>query len=615
MCGYRLDSLKTKVKRLENFLDLWRNIVDQASKKIEHTFDKYKCNLFDQVNFKSNRFSPVGDGQLNYLLDKDYDTSKLSFNFTFKELKELESRVEEFEKNLNLLNDDYSSLFAYSSLAAGGSSSTSMTTSATSSSTTMSNFITDVIEAYSLNLDKFKSELEFLYRLLRTKEKDSANVQLESMSSTSTIPKIAGETSNLNETSNSYENFKPHHQEATADAKNGAEMPKLELDFGVFNDSYDGKFQMTSTPRYGIQKQSESPQKTAPAANYLLSATTQTSMLVVEPASKTFSDKSMATVDDKSSQTDESLYPESATNGHHVADVTRTVKFKSISTPTSKNVFLGDKLGQKKADTSQLDEKVFRSMDSGIQTAGSGAALNKTNATSSTDFDVDHHSLPFSYKFQFDDGNKMDQSSGEFEVNLQRLDSSSGSSSAKNETDKSNSATLEDQQSQAEESVGTGKPSSNRTVPAVETPEDSFETEPRDRSTRIAHQGLLLTPNTSEDDKIETIPDEEMKREVEKITVELFKDEFIKREARAAFDLESREHIRSKQPVPKAAKGVAKRPFSKKFIIFSVLLVAFIGILLSMLLNFLNPGCCDHRRQTLVFNEKSFIDDESLIPC
>ena len=625
MTFFYLSSLKTKVKRLENFLDLWRNIVDQASRNIDQTLGIYKSNLFDQVNFKSNKFSPIGDGQLDYLLEKEYDTSKLSLNFTFGDLKQLESAVENFEKNLNLLNDDYSSLFAYSSLAAGGSSSTSMTTSATSSTTTMSNFITDVIEAYSLNLDKYKSELEFLYRLLQSKEKSSAKAQLESMSSTSTIPKIA-ETSELNETSNSADddNFKSHHQEQVDASKNGAEMPKLELDFGVFNDSYDGKFQMTSTPRYGIQK-AESSHKTAQPANYLLSATTQTSV-VEPPAAKTFCDKSMATVDDKSSQTD---FPESAeTNGQteNPEDVTRTVKFKSISTPSSKNVFVSDKLGQKKGDTSQLDEKAFRSMDSGIQTAGSGAALNKTNATSSSDLDAASHSLPFSYKYEFDD-KKADESSGEFEADLQHLDSSSSGSSAKNESEKSDSATLEHHRSQTEESVGTAastaRPSSTRTNPVIETPEDSFETELNDRSSRSAFRGHLLTPNTSTetDDKIEPSPEvdkeDQLQQEIDKIAASCFSDECLRREARATFNLKTREQIQINQPVPKVAAttGVAKRPFSKKFIIFSIFLVAFIGILMSMLLNFLSPGCCDHRRQTLVFNEKSYIDDESLIPC
>ena len=80
--------MKTKVKRLENFLDLWRNVVDQEHKNIGQTLDRYKTNLFGQVNsafLESKKFSPIGDGELNYLLAKDYDTGGIVLNFSFED--------------------------------------------------------------------------------------------------------------------------------------------------------------------------------------------------------------------------------------------------------------------------------------------------------------------------------------------------------------------------------------------------------------------------------------------------------------------------------------------------------------------------------------------------
>ena len=524
--------LKIRIRKLESLLSPWTDL-DQNVNELESKFSK----------------------KLDSLIDCNYCDKKLNLNLTkriLKALNESDINLAEIEKNLKQteINLDIfkSELFAFNS-----------------ASDKANQF--SVYNTYLLKLDKFKFKFNYIKEIVNRSSELKLNAELDELAMNTKFTS----TSNLANkmcSNPDCKHFKHEHQFSfKSNARGGGVtsefnlnegetsnnlMTNIHLDFQL-NDSIldeSSNYQKTSTPRYRHLDYETAGSK----LNYRMS---NEANLLKQAQQKTYSDKSVATVDDKSSQTD--LEP--ARKERYYIKIERPIEKEEQAN------FVELPPSPKSTQNKIAKQPAYRSLDSGIMCG----ALDNTNATTGSD-NGSYSSTPFSNSFN---ANKTESSELITDRANKKLDESVKYSKSLPHVDKI---------------------SSIRKMSSVSLEPLEFHV-----------NELKLRKPVKQNEPISRIEAiEEVKSVLEANSELVEQEESVQRVV---------EDVGAVIVAEDEAKTSPKRKFSfMRFFCYGLLFAIMLGLLLLMVLPYLMPTCCDYRKEFLIFNEKFIYDDDKLPP-
>jgi hypothetical protein len=521
--------LKIRIRKLDSLLAPWTDL-DKNVNELESKFSK----------------------KLDSLIDCNYCDKKLNLNLTKRilralkesgiDLAEIEQSLTQTEINLDIFKSE---LFAFNS-----------------ASDKANQF--SVYNTYLLKLDKFKFKFNYIKEIVSRSSELKLNAEDELAMNTKFTS-----TSNLaNKTCSNPDckHFKHEHQFSfKSNARGGGVtsefslnegetsnnlMTNIHLDFQL-NDSIDesSNYQKTSTPRYR-HLDCETP---GSKLNYRMSNEAN----LLKQAQKTYSDKSIATVDDKSSQTD--LEP--ARKERYYIKIERPVEKEEQAS------FVELPPSPKSTQNKIAQQPAYRSLDSGIMCG----ALDNTNATTGSD-NGSYSSTPFSNSFN---ANKTESSELIADRANKKLDESVKYSKSLPHVDKI---------------------SNIRKMSSVSLEPIAFRV-----------NELKLRKPVKENEPISRIEAIEEVKSALEANCELAEQEEsvqgVVEDAGAVIVAEVE------------AKTSPKRKFSfVRFFCYGLLFAIMLGLLLLIVLPYMMPACCDYRKEFLIFNEKFIYDDDKLPP-
>lgn len=404
--------------------------------------------------------------------------------------------------------------------------------------------ITDTFNTYLIEMENFKAELSFITKFNKENMKQDVKISY-----------TKSEERRCHDPN--CENFKRNYNFKTAtttttenkyDDSTNEMMTNIHLDFQM-NDSIDeNNYQMTSTPRY----------------NHYRNTTNNKQTSLLQP--KTFCDKSMATVDDKSSQTD-FIVP------------------NDLKTTNNKNLQINKRNNEKRLyQSSDFNAKNFdikknlnthRSLDSGIM-------CGLDNTTASFGLGSYSSSSPLSYSF----GNKTGSSElirkdQDQENNIQQVENDIEEEIVNLELNKKEEE--EEEQVIEEETCLRNRTKLNK---CLEEEEDIKTSQTQEESEFIT---------TSLDDEINFT----------KTELEILNNE----------NLNENPFISSSSSINNSSSSDRKGD-NLFFRLFKYLLmfIMFICIFVFIIMPNLMPSCCDFRREFLIFNEKNYNYDDTPLP-
>jgi len=413
--------------------------------------------------------------------------------------------------------------------------------------------ITDTFNTYLIEMEHFKAELSFITKF--NKENMKQDVKMNYTKS---------EERRCHDPN--CENFKRNYNFKTATTTTTTEnkyddstnemMTNIHLDFQM-NDSIDeNNYQMTSTPRYNHYRNTANNKQTS----------------LLQP--KTFCDKSMATVDDKSSQTD-FIVP------------------SDLKTTNNKNLQMNKRNNNEKRlyQSSDFNAKNFdikknlnthRSLDSGIM-------CGLDNTTASFGLGSYSSSSPLSYSF----GNKTGSSElirkdQDQENNIEQVENDIEKEIVNLELNKKEEQEEQEQeQEQEEETCLRNRTKLNK---CLEEEEDIKTSQTQEESEFIT---------TSLDDEINFT----------KTELEILNNEDLNENRIISSNVSSINNSSSNSSSERKGDNLFFRLFK-----YLLMFIMFICIFVFIIMPILMPSCCDFRREFLIFNEKNYNYDDTPLP-
>jgi hypothetical protein len=426
----------------------------------------------------------------------------------------------------------------------------------------LNNHIAEIYNSYLQEMDQFKFELNFLKKCNLTKDNKESVANLP-QASTSSVVKInykkveerkchdpGCENFNKPTASNNFNYKATTTTTETQYEETNEMMTNIHLDFHM-NDSIDeNQFQMTSTPRYNHRQHIQIENSNSP--NSLRSSANKQENLL---QAKTFCDKSMATVDDKSSQTDFAAHEENKCIKNQ-SKITR-------SNQSDKRLYQSSDFSPKRFEIKK-NLNTHRSLDSGIM-----CSLDQTS-TSYSGLGSYSFSSPLNYSF----ANKTESSEVINQVKYIKTDASTNTDGP---IVQSVPAALNFDFNVSNQEINLRK--------------RQFEKDVEDKEVKMSfsHEST---------DSMQTSTESEIN--FSKTELAMLSQEGLNNEKDTKNQI-----IQSKKD----------KDFTfYRLIKYFFLLILFICTFVFLVIPALIPSCCDFRKEFLIFNEKNYNYDDTPLP-
>lgn len=384
---------------MENLLKSWQSL-ESINKNLYLNFDCFKKEFnIDGAYYDKNNNSNRND-LINLTLDRFKSTdNKCIYDILKKSiLSEIETNLNQFETKLDQFNKELNSLELIES--------------------SVSNLFS-VYNTYLSDLDKFKYELSYLKDLY-----ESAKMNLNYFFNSSSCYYINSDDNLKHDkcTQSSSDKLKTFEfrnkiehnidYDLQPNQKQDDMLTNIHLDFHLNDTIDDSNFQMTSTPRYRLIEIENSIQgssrfsRSDDKENLLLQSSSSRQF-----TTKTYANKSVATVNDKSIQTDmDNDEHEDKLTSNKTTNVYKSTHFNEINTKISPSPIRNNNdmnnTSNNTTNISCMKKKMlkpkqksqYRSVDSGIMNSGLLDNTNITNTVSDMG-SYESSSVPFNNSF------------------------------------------------------------------------------------------------------------------------------------------------------------------------------------------------------------------------